>query len=105
MKELTKGRIALVIVVLVFLVGLAIFSRARTVSSVCTSLTEVTQTINAHDHPALRDFIAANVEARQHTADLAAEEGNFAEARLQHGIAVQYREIGERFTNLPPPTC
>lgn len=103
--RLSKGRLALMGIVLILLVGFSIFSRARTVSSVCTGLREVTMTINAHDHPALRDFIAANVKARQHTADLAREEGEYAEARLQHSIAVEYREIGERFTDLPPPSC
>lgn len=90
---------------LALLVGFIIFSRARTVSSVCSGLREVTATINRHDHPALRDFIAANVRARQHTADLAREEGNLAEARLQHSIAVEYAAIGRRFNYLPPPTC
>lgn len=97
--------LAVIGIALALLVGFVVFSRARTVSSVCTGIEEVTQTINMHDHPALRDFIAANVEARQHTADLAREEGNLGEARLQRSIAVQYAEIGRRFTDLPPPSC
>lgn len=103
--RLTRRPVIAVGVTLVLLVGFVVFSRAKTVSSVCTGLREVTAMINRHDHPALRDFIAANVEARQHTADLAREEGNFAEARLQHSIAVQYAEIRDRFTDLPAPTC
>lgn len=102
--SLTRGRLVVIGGVIVLLVAFVVFSRARTVSSVCSGQREITQTINDHDE-ALREFIAANVEARQHTADLAFEEREFAEARLQHSIAVQYAEIGKRFTGIPPPTC
>lgn len=102
--RLTKIRLAGIGVLIVLLVGFTIFSRARTVSSVCASQREITQTINKHDK-ALKEFIAANVEARQHTADLAFEEREFAEGRLQHSIAVQYAEIGMRFTDLQAPSC
>lgn len=103
--RLTKGQLIVIASVLLVLTAFAIFGRAKTVSSVCSSQREITQAINKHDHPALRDFIAANVEARQHTADLAFEEGDKAEGRLQHSIAVQYAEIGRRFTDLPAPDC
>lgn len=102
--RLTKVRLTGIGVLIVLLVGFTIFSRARTVSSVCSGQKEITQTINKHDK-ALKEFIAANVEARQHTADLAFEEHEFAEGRLQHSIAVQYAEIGTRFTDLPVPPC
>lgn len=102
--RLTKGRIAIIVAVLILGVAAAIFSRAKTVSSVCTSQKEITQTINMHDK-ALKEFIAANVRARRHTGDLALHEGNVEEATLQYSIADEYREIGERFTVLPEPTC
>lgn len=102
--RLTSARLAFVGAAVVLLVGFAIFSRAKTVSSVCTGQQEIIRTINKHDE-ALKEFIAANVEARQHTADLARMEGNLAEARLQHAIAEQYKEIGMRFTNLSSPSC
>lgn len=102
---LTRPKVIAGVAILVLAGAFVIFSRARTVNQVCQGLQDITHTINHHDHPALRDFIGANVEARQHTADLAREEGSFAEAHLQHSVAVQYREIGERFTPLPAPTC
>lgn len=101
---LTKGRIALIVSILILGVGLTIFSRAKTVSSVCSGQKAITKTINMHDR-ALKEFIAANVRARRHTGDLALHEGRTAEATLQYAIANEYREIGERFINLPPPTC
>lgn len=102
--RLTKGRIALIVAILLLGTGAAIFSRAKTVSSVCSSQKEITKTINMHDR-ALKEFIAANVRARRHTGGLALHEGNAEEATLQYSIADEYREIGERFTNLPAPTC
>lgn len=102
--RLTKGRVALIVAVLLLGTGAAIFVRAKTVSNVCTSQREITQTINMHDR-ALKEFIAANVRARRHTGDLALHEGNAEEATLQYSIANEYREIGERFTVLPTPTC
>lgn len=102
--RLSRNRIVLIVSLLILVAGFAIFSRAKTLSSVCESQKEITGVINTHDD-ALREFIAANVEARQHTADLAFEEHHFAEGRLQHSIAVQYEEIGKRFTGIPEPAC
>jgi len=101
--RLTKGRVAIIVVILLVGIGAAIFSRAKTVSSVCSSQKEITQTINMHD-VALKEFIDANVRARRHTGDLALHEGNVGEATLQYSIANEYREIGDRFTPLPDPT-
>lgn len=102
--KLSKNRVVIVVILLVLAIGVAIFSRTKTLSSVCSSQKEITKVINSHDK-ALREFIAANVEARQHTADLAFQEHQYAEGRLQHSIAVQYAEIGRRFTGLPEPSC
>jgi len=102
-----RGSILQIIVaalVIAALVAFAIFARANVISGTCSDLRMITANIN-YRNAALREFIVANVEARQHTADLAHEEGHLAEAHLQRLIAVQYAEIGKRFTDLPTPAC